>query len=155
MPILTTPHPSSRAVVIPPPTREVTRPPPESSSPPAQRQPDAAPVITRAAPPTLALPAGSAIKGIAHVACNIAQPSYPPRARRLGHEGTVLLRVTVDPTGRIIQADVTRSSGFSELDDVARQTVLAGHCSPYLENDLGVAVHAEQAIAFRLDQLND
>lgn len=148
-PVLTTPHPSARSVPMPTP---VAAP---SDTPPSQAQPQASPSVVPPAPahPALNLPpAGQAVKDVASVACEIAQPSYPPRARRLGHEGTVLLRMTVDPTGRITRADVGRSSGFNELDDAARQTVFAGHCSPYLENGTAITVHAEQPIDFKLDQ---
>ena len=44
-------------------------------------------------------------------------------ARRMGVQGTVVLRVHVDANGSVISADVQRSSGFELLDDSAVRTV--------------------------------
>jgi protein TonB len=41
------------------------------------------------------------------------------------HEGTVLLEVLVDVDGRPLRVDVRRSSGHRQLDDAAREQVLA------------------------------
>lgn len=46
-------------------------------------------------------------------------PVYPGRARRLGFEGKVLLRVRIDDAGRVMAAKVAESSGFAELDAAA------------------------------------
>jgi periplasmic protein TonB len=50
-------------------------------------------------------------------------PKYPDTARRQGQEGTVILRVTIDPTGRPRDIMVQSSSGFTLLDDAAKNTV--------------------------------
>src|SRR5215831_19792909 len=52
-------------------------------------------------------------------------PPYPPVARRIGAEGKVTLRLTVSADGRVTQADVETSSGRDELDQTARQWILA------------------------------
>ena len=52
-------------------------------------------------------------------------PPYPPIEARLGHQGTVMLRLTINPQGVVTDATVVRSSGYEVLDDVARAWVMA------------------------------
>ncbi|HET6906063.1 MAG TPA: TonB family protein [Rhodanobacteraceae bacterium] len=52
-------------------------------------------------------------------------PRYPIAALREGVQGTVLLRVLVDATGKPVQVMVLKSSGSRELDNAAREHVLA------------------------------
>ena len=52
-------------------------------------------------------------------------PAYPVAARRLHLEGTVLLEVLVDANGRPLRVDVRQSSGHRQLDEAARDQVLA------------------------------
>jgi len=47
-------------------------------------------------------------------------PPYPAMDVRLGNEGTVLLRLTVGPDGRVVEAHVVRTSGFESLDRAAQ-----------------------------------
>jgi TonB family protein len=55
---------------------------------------------------------------------DMAQPPsllrfYPPVSKRLGEEGTVVARVTVDPDGHVLDAKIAKSSGFERLDAAA------------------------------------
>lgn len=52
-------------------------------------------------------------------------PVYPIQALRAGVQGTVLLKVLVDASGKPVQVAIKRSSGSRTLDDAARQHVLA------------------------------
>lgn len=52
-------------------------------------------------------------------------PAYPAAARRMRFEGTVLLAVLVDTNGRPLRVEVRESSGHRQLDEVARDQVLA------------------------------
>lgn len=51
-------------------------------------------------------------------------PTYPIAAIRDGQQGTVLLRVQVDPDGKAASVVIERSSGSRVLDNAARQQVL-------------------------------
>jgi protein TonB len=51
------------------------------------------------------------------------RPPYPLAARRLGHEGRVLLEVVVTPDGRAARVSVRESSGHPMLDRSAADTV--------------------------------
>ncbi|HRO63675.1 energy transducer TonB [Thermomonas sp.] len=52
-------------------------------------------------------------------------PVYPRNAQRRGFAGTVQLRVLVGVDGRPLEVTIDRSSGFRELDEAAREQVLA------------------------------
>ncbi len=52
-------------------------------------------------------------------------PNYPPLSIRNGEEGTVLLLVKVDATGKPIDVTLKKSSGYRELDKNAMKHVLA------------------------------
>lgn len=51
------------------------------------------------------------------------QPTYPAAALRVREEGSVLLRVEVDATGRPVAVEVQRSSRSRDLDRAARDAV--------------------------------
>ena len=51
---------------------------------------------------------------------NCEKPDYPSASRRLEEEGTVSLRFLVGVDGKVIQAEVEKSSGFKRLDEAAR-----------------------------------
>jgi TonB family protein len=52
------------------------------------------------------------------------QNFYPAISRSLGEEGTTVLLLTVDQTGKVLQAKIKESSGFERLDKVAAQVAL-------------------------------
>jgi TonB family protein len=51
------------------------------------------------------------------------KPTYPGFALRNRQQGTVTVRVTVDPSGAVVEATIASSSGFTLLDDAAVKTV--------------------------------
>lgn len=51
------------------------------------------------------------------------RPGYPPLSRRLGEQGTVLLRVTVSAAGEAAAIAVEKSCGFPRLDAAAQAAV--------------------------------
>lgn len=62
---------------------------------------------------------------VATLAYDVAPaPRYPRPSLIAGHEGTVLLRVLVDETGKPVEVSVEESSGHRELDRAARLQVL-------------------------------
>lgn len=78
------------------------------------------------------LPVGPvALSAELSVACpERVAPAYPSQSRRLGEEGTVVLRVELDETGAVAQARVQTSSGFARLDEAALSAVRTWHCQP-------------------------
>ena len=50
-------------------------------------------------------------------------PAYPRMSRRMGEQGTVLLRVFINAEGRAEKAEIRSSSGYPRLDEAALETV--------------------------------
>jgi protein TonB len=120
-------------------TRPVTRPSTAPARPTVAPQPPAAVVVeggseaapapdtaTEVAPPDFGASdiAPPAI-GVSLQYASAPPPAYPSAARRMRLEGTVLLEVLVDVDGRPLRVDVREGSGHRQLDDAARDQVLA------------------------------
>jgi protein TonB len=92
----------------------------------ATPQPPAPVVVTAPAPVAPAPPAPPPVKAepvrVAAVvnSANCEKPDYPSASRRLEEEGTVSLRFLVGVDGKVIQAEVEKSSGYKRLDEAAR-----------------------------------
>jgi periplasmic protein TonB len=61
---------------------------------------------------------------------NNPPPQYPPQSRRLGEQGTVKWRVLVGIDGKASQPELVQGSGFTRLDEAAKQAVLAWRYLP-------------------------
>ncbi|AKJ67295.1 hypothetical protein ABW99_02670 [Pandoraea thiooxydans] len=83
--------------------------------------------------------------------CQIPQPVYPRKSKRLDQEGVVVLKVTIGANGHVVAAAVSKSSGFPLLDAAAVDALRVGQCHPYVDGGLPRQVQALQAIAFRLN----
>lgn len=80
-------------------------------------------------------------------------PAYPVQALRSGIQGTVLLKVLVDPSGKPVQVLVERSSGARVLDDAARRHVLATwRFHPAIRDGRAIEAWAVVPVRFNLDQ---
>ncbi len=79
------------------------------------------------------------------------QPQYPSLARKLGEQGTVLLRVFVNEQGHPERVDISQSSGSARLDEAARQAVLRALFKPYSEGGVAQAMFAMVPIKFATD----
>ena len=76
-------------------------------------------------------------------------PAYPRNAMRMGLGGTVLLRVLVDTDGHPLQVTIERSSGRRDLDDAAREQVLARwQFQPALRNGLAIQAFGLVPVTF-------
>ncbi len=115
----------------PPPPPPTFQPPPPPFVPPPEVNiapppaPAASTAITNVTPvrppaPTPAPPPHEPVSVLPHIdAAASRQPEYPPVSRRMGEQGTVILDVLVDPSGRATDAKVVQSSGFPRLDEAA------------------------------------
>ena len=69
-------------------------------------------------------------------------------------QGTVLLRVLVDETGRPVQVEIERGSGHALLDRSAREQVLAHwRFVPAMANGHAVRAWAQVPVSFVLHDL--
>jgi len=78
-------------------------------------------------------------------------PGYPPRARRMGMEGEVLIRTRVLPNGRCDELELVQSSGYALLDRAAMEAVRKWRFRPARRGDEQVSSRIEIPVRFRLD----
>jgi TonB family protein len=57
-------------------------------------------------------------------------PQYPPQARRMEQQGTVVLRFLVSPDGTPTKSEIASSSGFPDLDKAAQDALMLCHFKP-------------------------
>jgi protein TonB len=79
-------------------------------------------------------------------------PAYPPRARRLGLEGEVLIRTRVLPNGETDRLVLERSSGYALLDDAAMEAVRKWRFRPARRGDEQIVSWIEIPVRFRLER---
>ena len=78
-------------------------------------------------------------------------PRYPFRARELGKEGTVLLQITIDELGRLVDVEVLKQAG-SGFDEAALQAVRSSTFKPARRNGRPVLCKARLPIVFQLKE---
>ncbi|WP_225087295.1 TonB family protein [Pectobacterium colocasium] len=162
-----TPPPPVKKEVHQPPVKPVVKPQPVRPKTTAERQPAARPAAEAppAVPEATAGPLTTSSKGnlmqnspgaqpkqVASVGCVVPQPDYPRRAKRLQQEGDVLVRLVINPEGRLIRHDIARSSGYDALDQAAVDAVAQARCTPYRENGQAITVMTIQPVNFRLNR---
>jgi len=78
------------------------------------------------------------------------KPVYPAVARQRGHEGLVVLLVTVDERGSVAAADIETSSGYGLLDQAAARAVMTWRFHPARNAGVPAKAQVIVPIAFRL-----
>jgi len=84
------------------------------------------------------------------VPLEVPAPPYPRAARRAGEEGSVLLRLDLDASGKVACVTVVESSGFERLDALARETLETWRFAPRREDGRAVASSFLHRVDFRL-----
>jgi TonB family protein len=77
-------------------------------------------------------------------------PQYPRRARHLGLEGRLVLRVTVSPLGRPSILKVLESSGHALLDVAAMKAIKGWHFQPARRGKSPIKASIDLPVVFRL-----
>lgn len=80
------------------------------------------------------------------------RPAYPLISRRMGEQGKVLLRVSVDAAGRPVDVQLNTGSGSPRLDDAALEAVRRWRFAPARLGDLPVAASVIVPIVFSLKE---
>lgn len=153
---------------VPPPPAIQLKPLPHPPAVPVQVQPRpdvAPPVLTPSDEGTQAMPvvappsvapsdADTAAPVEATLAYRSAPLQFPTQALRRHMQGTVLLRVLVDETGKPVQVEVEHGSGYALLDRSAREQVLAHwRFQPAMVNGHVVRAWARVPVSFVLHDL--
>lgn len=81
---------------------------------------------------------------------NNKPPHYPRRARLRNFQGTVLLNVLVGKTGVAKQVHISRSSGYTILDEAALKAVRSWQFIPASYSGAAVEEHLEVPVTFQL-----
>lgn len=136
----------------PPPQPQLQQPELPTVAPPVIDIPNqtSAPTISvqTAQQPQSTAPASSAASGLSSTHTT---PPYPEMERRLGHEGTVTLRLAISADGSVTSAQIEKSSGFPALDQEAVDWVTAHwRYKPAIQNGQPVASATEAAVVFNL-----
>jgi protein TonB len=148
------------AAATPPPAEIV----PVPASPPAVSEPaigpapisstPAAPTSLAPTPPAVAKASSTGPDGITQTARPQGgyqvRPAYPAAPRRLGIQGTVLLRVHVLADGRIGDILVERSAGHHDLDHAAAEAVRRWRFEPARRGADAIAMWVLLPVEFRL-----
>lgn len=111
---------------------------------PARGRPNGPPGETARPPMAPAVRTGAEI-------LDLPKPEYPPRSRRLGEEGVVLLEVEVLPDGRAGKVRVLQAPAYPRLVDAALQAIRRATFKPATLEGAAVASVVEVPIRFRLD----
>lgn len=148
-------------VAKPQPVRQQRTPAPKTPAPPIEATTSTAPAPAApiAAPPE-AKPAPAAPPAEAPIVqarfdadyLNNPAPRYPPLSRRMGEEGKVILRVSVNPQGAADSVEIRTSSGSRRLDEAAVNTVNRWKFVPAKRGDEPVQSWVLVPIIFKLEQ---
>ncbi|MBH1992446.1 MAG: energy transducer TonB [Sphingomonadaceae bacterium] len=152
------PPPSTPAVVAPPPIVQTPMPPIQQ----VQTTPDPMPVPTPApsvavapspAPASFAPPAPPSIVQAGDLGTQMVSgkpPRYPVESRRKREQGTVVLSLILGIDGAVESLDIAQSSGFSRLDNAARDAVKSWRWRPTIRGGQPVRVKGLVEIPFIL-----
>ena len=110
---------------LPAPTPPPKTPLPKTPAPPPPAPTSTAPAITQTAAPPAAAPQAPAIRmgAVIQAGAHCAKPDYPSASRRMEEEGTVTLKFLIGVDGKVLQADIEKSSGFARLDEASRNAL--------------------------------
>lgn len=157
------PEATPKPVAKPQPVREKPHPVPAPKAPispleathseiVAPAAPVAAPVVSPPTPPSP--PVSETLTPARFDADYLRNPAppYPPIAKRMGEEGKVVLRVSVNPQGSADSVEIRTSSGSARLDESAQKTVRNWKFIPAKRGDQPVQSSVLVPIIFKLEQ---
>ncbi len=160
------PAPPPPKPVPKPAPKPVPRPAPVAETPPAAPAPVAVPStatappappapVAVAAPTRPGAPAPAPVETVAArfdaAYLNNPPPAYPPLARRMREQGTVMLRVFVTADGLPGKIELSESSGSNRLDDAAQRAVARWRFVPAKQGERSVAAWVIVPIVFKLE----
>ncbi len=148
LPVLTPVHHVTHSVPTHATTKPITAAPVRipDTIPTAEHSTIATPVTQTVEPVS---PPGSTDATIAYETAT--PPAYPIAALRAGVQGTVLLSVLVDESGKPVQVLIVKSSGSRELDQAARNHVLAAwRFHPAQRDGHAIQAWAQVPVEFKL-----
>jgi len=79
----------------------------------------------------------------------MTQPRYPHEAKRLGKEGVVVMKLSLDETGAVYDVQILQGAGFG-MDEASREAVMLSRFRPATAKGRPVACQAILPIHFKL-----
>lgn len=152
-PVKPTPAPVIAAAPTPTPAPPAFVAPPPEPAPPAPAPVVAAAPAAPAAPapmPPVAAPGPKQVPPSAVRYVKLPELHFPALAKRAREQGTVVLRIIVDVTGRLKQATVHRSSGSERIDEAALQDIRSARFAPQTEDGKPVEWQTLAPLAYEL-----
>lgn len=148
------------ATGVPQATASPSSPP---SAPAADALPPAAPAAATATPAAPVQPPGNGKVGliVQHPDANMIEaqsdpgnraPKYPESSWLAGEEGTVVLRLRIDPGGHVASVELLQSSGHAALDQAAIAALSLWHFIPALRDGVAVPSYRDQPTDFRTQE---
>ncbi len=142
------PLPVSESAISAPPAPPVEAPSPAvASKAPPSGSPDA---TDRPASPAAPPADQPRLIGQIDYAGQPPNPVYPRVSQRMREEGVVIVRVLINPRGRVDRATVQKSSGYSRLDESAVDAAKQALFKPYTENGVAFAALADIPFNFKV-----
>jgi protein TonB len=136
------------SAAVAPPVGAAVAPPVAAGSVLAPVAAVAAPATVRAAPEPAGAGEPQRVASVAYL--HAPPPPYPPRARRLGIEGTARIVVLIGEDGAVRESRLARSSGDHDLDRAALEAVRGWRFVPAQRGERAVPAYAEIPVTFRL-----
>lgn len=96
-------------------------------------------------PPPPTISTGATIRS------SCAKPDYPSASILLKQEGTVTLRFLIGVDGRVLQAEIEKTSGFNRLDEAARKHLSKCQFLPKTVEDKATQSWASMKYTWRLE----
>jgi protein TonB len=86
----------------------------------------------------------------APTAVNRAAPVYPPLAKRVRHEGTVIFNILIDEKGRVAEIETIKGVGREDMDVAAHDAVREWTFKPGTKDGVPVKVWKIEKVVFKL-----
>jgi len=141
-----TPKPLAKPLPKAPPSEKAVSAPKVQPTPPPARTAKTTPAKTAPAAPAIQPPSAEA-QGL-----NNKAPLYPQLSRKKKEQGTVLLLILVKADGTVAEIKLKTSSGYSRLDQAARQAVKRWQFQPALKEGQPIDFWYELPLKFSLNQ---
>lgn len=129
-----------------PPSEKAVSAPPVEPTPAPVRKVKTAPAKTAPTAPAIQPPSAEA-QGL-----NNKAPVYPQLSRKKKEQGTVLLLILVKADGTVGEIQLKTSSGFTRLDQAAKQAVKRWQFQPALKEGQPIDFWYELPLKFSLNQ---
>lgn len=148
------PAPPPLALTLPP--ASIPAPPPPRRAAPRPAAPAGVAPASPATPgPSLAAPQPTSAQSLATWRAALAawveaNKRYPNAARLRGLEGTVTIRFTVDPSGRVTEAAIAASAGAAILDEAVLRLLIGAQLPPFPPDMAQTARSETLRVAFAL-----